>query len=189
MNNRWHSRRDLLAAGAAVTGAALAGCLGAPASGETDASDRPPENGDIRFQSVDEIEDPSGGSNLAGSAGDGEPDWVDAHNMRFRGWYYADEHDPPRPYHREEITMAVFNNGGYVAGFTVRDAAGNELYSFNKSAWHGYWFRNADAASIECRVLGSAQDEHLIVDITKGAHHEIWLSGAVLTAGYWIGRW
>ncbi|MCL9817452.1 hypothetical protein [Natronocalculus amylovorans] len=189
MNDRWHSRRDLLAAGAAVTGAALAGCLGAPGSAETDASDGPPENGDIRIQSTDVIEEPSGGSDLAGSAGDGEPDWVDAHRMRFRGWYYADEYDPAMPYHRENITMSVFNMGGYVAEITVRDGTDDELYSWNKSFERGQWFRNSDAASAEIRVIGSAQNERLTVDLTEGAHHEIWLSGAVLTAGYWIGRW
>ncbi len=189
MNNRWHSRREILTAGAAVTGAALAGCLGAPGSAETDASDGPPENGDIRIQSMDEIESPSSGSDLAGSAGDGEPRWVDAHNMRFRGWYHVDEYQPLFPYHRENITLAIVHEGGYVIEITVKDADGEELYNWTETLGVSHWFRNSDAASVEIRVIGSAQNEHLTVDVTEGTGHEIWVSGAVLTAGYWVGRW
>lgn len=189
MNNLRYSRRQLLSTGAALGVASLAGCLGVSGSEETDESDRPPESGDIRIQSMDEIEEPSGGSALAGSAGDGNPDWIDVHNMRFHGWYYADEYDPSFPYAREDITLSVVNFGGYSVTVTVYDDDGERLYDKNTPGRGASWLRRQRATTAEIRVLGSAQNEALTIDLIDGASHEIWLTGAVLTAGYWVGRW
>ncbi|MCU4744328.1 hypothetical protein OB955_23970 [Halobacteria archaeon AArc-m2/3/4] len=189
MNKSRYSRRQLLSTGAALSAGSLAGCLGAPGSEESDASDMPPGSGDIRIQSMDEIEEPAGGSDLAGSAGDGKPDWIDAHNMRFRGWYYADEYHPSFPYAREEITLSVANNAGYIVTVTVYDDVGETLYDKNVSGGVSSWLRRQHATTAEIRVIGSVQNEALEIDLTDGVHHEIWLTGGVLTAGYWVGRW
>jgi|GEM_PF-559928 len=207
MNDRWYSRRDLLAAGAAVTGTALAGCLGAPASSETDRSEQPTETvtEDGNIQTPDGSEEPAGGSELAGSAGGDAPSWVEAHNMRFRGWYDADEYEPSAPYHTQDIILAVINRGAYVIETTMVDFDGNRFSGRQRpmegpgttTAFHEryFWFRNPNVyaddpiAAAEIRVVGSAQNERLTIDLTEGEHHEVWFSGAVLTAGYWIGRW
>ena len=189
MNKSWHSRRAFLATGATLTGTAIAGCIGAPASGETEASDRSPGEGDIRIQSADDLEEPGGGSDLAGTAGDGEPDWIDAHNMRFRGWYDADRYNPAMPYHNEDISLSIVNKAGYTVEIKLFDEDGNSLYTKRRNFAQAWWIRSYSSTTAEIRVLGSAQNEALEIDLTEGRHHEIWLSGAVLTASYWIGRW
>ena len=208
MNNRWHSRREILTAGAAVTGAALAGCLGAPASSETDRSEQPTETvtEDGNIQTPDGSEEPAGGSELAGSAGGDAPSWVDAHNMRFRGWYNADEYDPSAPYHEQNVMLSVINRGAYVIETILIDSD-DRKFPGNQRPMGGpgsgtvfheryFWFnspsklyRENPIVAAEIRVVGSAQNERLRIDLTEGEHHEVWFSGAVLTAGYWIGRW
>ncbi len=205
MNKSWHSRRKFLATGATLTGAAIAGCIGAPASGETNPEGGSPEDGEITIQSVEEdIEEPTGGSELAGSVGGGEPDWVDAHNMRFRGWYYVPDYDHrvsdwvPLLYGgepnetnaaRRGMTLVLLNYGGYVVEATVTDDDGYKLYNWTLPLGYGRWFNDRNAKNAEIRVVGSAQSEALNIDLTKSTDHVVWLGGAVLTAHYWIGHW
>ncbi|MCU4975980.1 hypothetical protein OB955_25225 [Halobacteria archaeon AArc-m2/3/4] len=189
VNKSWHSRRTFLATGATLTGAAIAGCLGAPASGETEAGEQFADEGAINTSLEDGREEPAGGSELAGSAGEGEPDWVDAHNMRFRGWYYADSHNPGMPYHRNNIKLAIVNRGGYSIHAAAFDENGNGVTDNTLGLSGSWWFNYSKATTATIRVKGSAQSEALEIDLTQGANHEIWFSGAVLTASYWVGRW
>lgn len=191
MNEPRRSRREILAktgttlAGSAVIG--LAGCLGAAENPEAETTTTAKE---ILNQSTEELEAPSAdGSDLAGTAGGGNPDWVDATSMDFDGWYYADEYDPAMPYARENITFSLVNNAGYSVDVISRDASGEVLYNDRVNFANGYWFRNNDTKEIEITVLGSAQGEQVVLDMENGSGHEIWLSGAVLTASYWVGRW
>lgn len=204
MTNSWHSRREFLATGATLTGAAVAGCLGAPTSGEPNGADEPPEDGEIKIQSVEDLEEPTGESELAGSVGGGEPDWVDAHNTRFRGWYYVPDYDH-RVYDwiltldrdqpkdgdvaRRNMTLVFLNYGGYTIEVTVTDDNGGEMYNWTLPVGYGHWFYDRNARNAQIRVVGSAQNEALDIDLTKSNDHVIWLGGAVLTAHYWIGHW
>ena len=212
MNKPWHSRRAFLATGATLTSAAIAGCIGAPASGEPasgepDASDESPEAGEIRIESLEDLEEPTGGSDLAGSAGAGEPDWIDAHNMRFRGWFDVNDYnhriydfllfvsdDQSKRYgsidpNRMNLTLACVNLGGYVMEATVTDDNGDELYDWTLPLRFGFWFHDDAAKNAKIRVVGSAQNEALNIDLTNSNDHLIWLGGAVLTANYWVGHW
>ncbi|MCU4975979.1 hypothetical protein OB955_25220 [Halobacteria archaeon AArc-m2/3/4] len=168
---------------------AIAGCLGAPASGETEAGEQFADEGEVNASPEGELVDPAGGSDLAGSASNGEPDWIDAHNMRFRGWYYAEGYNPPMPYHSTTITLAMVNNAGYSIDITAFDRDENTIYENRLNFNYNTWFRRSEATTVKISVVGSAQSEALEIDLTDGAHHEIWFSGAVLTASYWIGHW
>lgn len=189
MTKQLHSRRDILATGLAVTGAGIAGCLGTPATEETEAEEQLSDEGEVSTSLEGELVDPAGGSELAGSAGEGEPDWVDAHNMRFRGWYYADSHDPAMPYQRNKIKLAVVNKGGYSIHAAAFDQDGNGVTDRTLDLFDTWWFNYSRAKTAKIRVIGSAQNEALEIDLTQGANHEIWFGGAVLTASYWVGRW
>ncbi|MCL9817447.1 hypothetical protein [Natronocalculus amylovorans] len=189
MNKSWHSRRKFLATGATLTGAAIAGCIGAPATGETDAGEQFADEGEVNTSLEDSLEEPGSGSDLAGSAGDGEPDWTDAHNMRFRGWYYADEYDPAMPYERRNIQLAFVNAAGYSVDIAAFDEDGNGITDNRLNFAYSWWFNYSEAATVEINVVGSAQSEALTIDLPAGEKHEIWFGGAVLTSNYWIGRW
>lgn len=191
MNEPRRSRREILAktgttlAGSAVIG--LAGCLGAAEESGTETTTTVKEILDL---STEELEAPStDGSDLAGTAGGGKPNWVDATSMRFRGWYYADEYDPALPYARKNISLSVINKAGYSVDVISKGASGNILYNDRIGLSAVYWFESQYIKEIEIKVFGSAQGEKIVLDLEKGTGHEIWLSGAVLTAGYWVGRW
>ena len=189
MNKSWHSRRKFLATGATLAGASLAGCIGAPATGETDTGEQFADEGEINTSLENELGEPTGGSELAGTAGEGEPDWIDAHNMRFRGWYYADEYDPAMPYERRNIQLAFVNRAGYSIDVAAFDEDGNGLTDKRLDYTYSWWFRYSKAARVEINVVGSVQNEGLTIDLPEGENHEIWFGGAVLTSNYWIGRW
>ncbi|MCL9817448.1 hypothetical protein [Natronocalculus amylovorans] len=172
-----------------MTGAAFAGCLGAPTRGETETREEVPDSQSDNITLEEGLEEPAGGSELAGSAGDGKPDWIDAHNMRFRGWYYADNYEPGISYHRQYIRLAIVNRAGYTVHIEVLDDIGNTLHDRRLPFANGWYFSNLNARTAKIRVLGSAQSEAIEIDLASGAQHEVWFSGAVLTASYWVGRW
>jgi len=189
MDESSYSRRQLLSTGVALSATALAGCLGEGGSEHGYTSDRPPASGGSEIDSLDELEAPAAGGDLAGTAGGGEPDWIHATSMRFKGWYDATEYYPYGDYSSNEVTLSVVNVSGYMVNVAVYDDRRSQLYFERLVTPFSKWIRNPRAASAKITVLVSAKDEALDIDLTDNHHHEIWLDGAILNASYWVGRW
>ena len=189
MEESSYSRRQLVSAGVLFGTTALAGCLGSGGSEYRYTPDREPGSGGSEIESIDELEAPRADSSLSGTVGGGEPKWIDANNMGFKGWYDANDYYPRLDYNSKEVTLSIVNVSGYIVTVSASAGLGNQFYYERLALGHTEWFRRSDVISAEIQVMGGTQSEELTIDLTDNHHYEIWLDGTVFNPSYWVGTW